>query len=265
MPKSTGRKVARAASTGGGKVSYGHRPYGFYSLIAVIVVIGVALIAYSRYEYQHPSASSSTPPTTSDHWRAAFAFDICGKVEPNPPAPSKKTGITTTGDGVIDIHPLDSAEEGKHATLGLFVADYPGMELSSNALRYPGKKLYKNGDRCGSAPGHVQVDVWSSLAASSPRVLTSNVDKLRLEDGQLITIAFVPKGAKVPEPPSRTELLKAVSTTTTTTPKTTTTSMKSSPSSSVTTSTGATTSSTSSSSSSTAKASGSSTSSTTKG
>lgn len=264
MPKSTGRKVARAASTGGGKVSYGHRPYGFYSLIAVIVVIGVALIAYSRYEYQHPSASSSTPPTTSDHWRAAFAFDICGKIEPNPPAPSKKSGITTTGNGVIDIHPLDSAEEGKNATLGLFVADYPGMELSSNAVRYPGKKLYKNGDRCGSAPGHVQVDVWSSLAASSPEVLTSNVDKLRLENGQLITIAFVAKGAKVPEPPSRTELLKAVSTTTTTTPATSSTAKPTS-SSSTKASSSTTKSSTSSPTSGSAKAAGSSTSGSTKG
>ncbi|MDA8276387.1 MAG: hypothetical protein M0029_13610, partial [Actinomycetota bacterium] len=83
MPSnSTGKWVARAASTGGGRTYRGQMPVNWYAALALLCVVGLALIGYSRYERTHQTASSAGPPTTSQTWYAALSVDICGKVQP---------------------------------------------------------------------------------------------------------------------------------------------------------------------------------------
>jgi hypothetical protein len=217
--RSSSRKVARAAATGGGRTSRGQAPVVWYSTLALVVVLGVASVAFSRHERQ--AGAVAIPPTTSDHWRAAYAFDLCGTVQPNLAAPRKSTGITTKGDGLIHIDPKSSSETGANATLGRFVADYPGMLLSGSSVRYPSKSTLYNGHKCGSTPGVVQVKVWSSSADTKGRTLSGDPASLLLENGQLITIAFVPKGASIPRPPSRVALANPTSSSTGSTPTTT--------------------------------------------
>ena len=53
----TGRWVARAAATGGGRTYRGHMPVRWDSSLVLIVLLGVASIAYSRYERQHRIAT----------------------------------------------------------------------------------------------------------------------------------------------------------------------------------------------------------------
>lgn len=173
--------------------------------MGVIVVLGVALVVWSRHEHIGVlnAAEHGTPPTLGDHWHEAFVFDICGTLEPNPPQnPNVSTaGEHTHGDGNIHIEPLSSADTGHNATLGHFVQLYPGMGLSSTMVQYPGLKAYHNGDKCGAKPGIVQVKVWDSPTAKTGHLVKGNPSNLLLENGQLVTIAFVPKGTDIPEPP----------------------------------------------------------------
>lgn len=226
---SIGRQVARAARTGGSRNRRGPRqtPLGFYTTLAVVVLLGMASVAFSRYQVLHPSTKpAATAPAIGDHWLTAIAFDICGKLQPNPPKnPTKAAlGIYTTGNGLIQVAPRTKADAGHNATLGRFVAGYPGMVLTATSVGYPGHKVLDNGALCGSKPGRVQVKVFSSLADTTGSIVSGNPDGVLLENGQLITVAFVAAGTSIPRPPSATTLAlaaAAAATTTTTVPHTT--------------------------------------------
>jgi hypothetical protein len=211
----TGRWVQRAASTGGSRAYRGQRPVKWYTSLVLICILGAALVWYSRYERQHPSSAGQ--PAVGTTWYAAYAFDICGTVEPPLPAnPSTKggpPGLTTTGNGVITIAPKKASQAGANATLGAFAAGYKGMVLTSASIRYPGKtsagptvgRTFQLGDRCPKGTpdagrrGVVQVDLWTSPSATKPQVV-GDPPTLRLGDEQEVTMAFVPQGTSVPRP-----------------------------------------------------------------
>ncbi|HEX4539521.1 MAG TPA: hypothetical protein VH112_04685 [Acidimicrobiales bacterium] len=69
VKRSPGKRVARAAATGGGRTKRGKAPIGFYTVLALIVVLGAATVGYSRYQRMHPASAStssnkSSSPTT---------------------------------------------------------------------------------------------------------------------------------------------------------------------------------------------------------
>ena len=172
---STGRWVERAATTGGGRTYRGQMPVNWYASLAIICIVGLLLIGFSRYQRTHQTASSSGPPTTSQQWFAALGIDLCGTMQPNLPASTNasKVGFTANGNGVLTIQPKNSSESGSNATLGKFVSEYQGLELSSSTLQYPGKSAYNNGDVCpkgtpdAGKPGVVIVDSWPSFTAKT--------------------------------------------------------------------------------------------------
>jgi hypothetical protein len=216
---SIGRKVARAAATGGGRtVRRGRAPVGWYVLLALIVVAGTATVAFSRYQLIHPppkaasGPSPSGPPTLTDHWVAAIGFYVCGSFEPNLPKNKNysSAGIHTDGDGLIQIQPLSSADTGARATLGRFVTLYSGLDITSSQLTIPNRGLWSNGVQCGKEKGSVVVKQWPS-ATSQGQAVSGNPQDLRLENGQLITVAFVPSGTTIPKPPSADKLSAALS------------------------------------------------------
>lgn len=235
--KSTGKWVARAASTGGGRTYRGQAPVNWYLSLVVICILGIASVVYSRYELQHPSNASSSKqaPAIGTKWYEAFGFDICGTVEPNLPSnpPLGKNAaspqIFTASDGLIHVAPTTSAYAGANATLGHFVSLYKGMVLTANSIRYPGGRLYRTGERClagtpdAGKKGQVQVRVWSSPTSSTSSVVSGNPGSLKLQDGQMIEMAFLPKGAVAPKPPAEdiTTLLKTLAGTSSTSAPTT--------------------------------------------
>jgi hypothetical protein len=230
---STGRWVERAATTGGGRTYRGQMPVNWYASLAVICIVGLLLVGFSRYQRTHQTASSAGPPTTSQQWFAALGIDICGTMQPNLPASTStaKTGLTANGNGVVTIQPKNSSESGRNATLGKFVQEYKGLGLSSSTLQYPGKQVWSNGDVCpkgtpdAGKPGVVIVDSWSSFRSKTGTETSGPPQDLLFQNGQLITMAFVPATATVPKPPALviTSLITAAtggSTTSTTQPTT---------------------------------------------
>jgi hypothetical protein len=222
MPSnSTGKWVERAASTGGGRTYRGQMPVNWYASLALICIVGLLLVGFSRYQRTHQTASSAGPPTTQQVWHAALGIDICGTMEPDLPASTNTsaTGLTANGNGVLTIAPKNSSESGGNATLGKFVSGYKGLQLTSSTLQYPGKPAVNNGDVCpkgtpdAGKPGVVIVVSWPSFASNGRGTETSgDPQTLLFANGQLITMAFVPATASIPKPPAKaiTALLTSV-------------------------------------------------------
>ena len=233
----TGKWVARAAATGGGRTYRGQMPVRWYGSLFLIVILGVALIVYSRYERLHPAAA--TQPAVGTHWYAALAFDLCGAAEQELAANSNQAtaapGLYTTGDGVIQVAPSKAADAGSNATFGRFVKLYPHLKLTASSVGLPGKSTLRDGQKCPAGTpdagkvGTLQVKVWPNYVppgVNNPTI-PSDPLALKLANGQLITVFFGPSSAKIPKPSQQviSTMLqdRQSSTTTTTTPVATTT------------------------------------------
>lgn len=225
--------MARAASTGGGKTYRGQMPINWYASLVIIVIAGLLLVGYSRYQRTHKVNNSSGAPTTTQTWHAALAIDICGTIEPNLPTSTNtnSAGLTADGNGLVIVSPKNSSESGANATLGKFVSEYKGLTLSSNTLGYPGKKVDSNGATCpkgtpdAGKQGYVNSVQWTNYLAKKSTDVQGNPTSLKFSDGQMITLAFLPATASVPKPPGTvvTSLINAVqsgATTSTTAPST---------------------------------------------
>jgi hypothetical protein len=251
---SSGRSVARAAATGGGATYRGQMPVNWYAALVVIVLLGLASVAFARYNYG--KTTPAVQPIVGQTWHAGLAFDICGTVEPALTAtPQGSTfGLTTTGSGVLLIAPKSSSEAGNNATLGKFASEYSGLTLTNTALKYPAVAELANGDKCAKGTpdagkkGVLRVRSWvlSTKTTKSNELediggnSSSHPKDLKLQNRQLITVGFVPASTSLPKPPGTTTvaLLDAIEGTT---PVTTTTLPATTPTTSATTSTSTTT------------------------
>jgi cell division septation protein DedD len=228
--------VTRAGSTGGGRTYRGQMPMKWYSSLALICLLGVALVVYSRYEREHPAPA--TQPAIGAHWYQALSFDVCGKLAANLPTNPNATkspvpGIRTEGDGVIQVQPTTAADSGDNATLARFVQSYPGLKLTQSSLKLPGTKAYTTGNTCPSGtpdagkPSVIRIKMWPSFTppgSNHPQYFT-DPSQIKLAQGQLITVAFVPPSASIPKPSSIVALLNdtaSSATSSTTTPPTST-------------------------------------------
>ncbi|MBW3555905.1 MAG: hypothetical protein KY454_03095 [Actinobacteria bacterium] len=171
--------------------------------MGLVVALGVAGIVTSRQQRHSELASSKdlAPPAVGrDHWHAAYGIYLCNEFAPAPTDDRDPKGIHTHGDGVIHIHPTVRSAAGANATLGVY-ADAIRMRLTDDEIRLPGGKSYKEGStKCDGKAGIVQVRV------DGDKVVTENVRDIKFTDRQLLTIAFAPKGAELPLPPSQGQL-----------------------------------------------------------
>lgn len=204
---SSGKKVARAAAAGGGaRTGRGGTsgPWKWYALVAIVAVLGVALIVSSRGDRQE-AISNIGPPRPGDHWHMAYGLNVCGAFQPELTVERDPQGIHThapegQGDGIIHVHPFTTRASGKNATLGKF-AEAAGLGLEDGRLTLPGGEVFADGDKgCGNSKGFLRVKY-------DDEIFTENLNDIQFtKDRGLLTIFYGDKNAEIPDPPSAPNL-----------------------------------------------------------
>lgn len=206
---SQAKKVNRAAATGGGRTAGRKAPVGWYSSLILVLVLGVTgvFIASKNLSDSQKQATVS-PPTTKDHWHAAYGFNLCGKwADPLNDGPAgDRTGIHTHADGLVHVHPFTSSAAGKNATFGkLMDTTDTSVTATSVDLKREGQE-FKNGDKCGKKPGVLTARVFKNLSDTTGKELKGDPSDWRIVDGSIISISFNPEGFEVTQPPSAAQV-----------------------------------------------------------
>ncbi len=192
----------------------------FPAAVALVVVLGVLLIAYSRSS----SYANAPGPRASDrdHFHIAFGIYNCDAFAPNMAGNGEQSprypayGVHSHDDGVIHYHPTTGASSGRNAKLKRFLEVYD-VSLTNDKLTLPadqaGLTLEEGVDKCTDASGNqvdgqLKVVVWNDASnASDFTTITANMDDARItQDGMAMVIAFVPEGSAVPLPEAAANL-----------------------------------------------------------
>lgn len=195
---SSGKKVARAAMTGGGRTSRGKTPWGWYGAMTVVVLLGTIVLIMSRNETQERvSARGEEHPTTKEHWHTAYGFFVCdqftGALADNKRDPK---GIHTHGDGIIHTHPFSQAASGKRAVTGVFF-ETMGIEITQQRFKLGDTEYVDGTKKCGEKgdqEGFISVLVDGKEYDGDPAAI-------HLDDRRQVVFAFAPKGTEIPKTP----------------------------------------------------------------
>jgi hypothetical protein len=200
---SSSKKVARAAGIGGGRTSRGRRPWSYYSILLLIVVLGSVGVVVSRHDrFNSVNVQGKTPPLAEQaNWHEAYGIDVCGKFLPPIKSTNDPEGINTEGDGVIYIHPFHDSAAGKNATLSKF-ASAVGMTVNAGELAVPGYKVHFDGDKCNGKQSYVQLQTFVNSSDKIGFLYDKDPATYPFADNQMITIAFLPHKATIPPPPA---------------------------------------------------------------
>ena len=221
---STTKKAAKLAQKGKGQKIRFQGGIIFPLAVALTLIAGLGLILYSR---QSLPAADSSPPTTNDHWHAAYGFYLCdtwyqlnGNLEERDSRgqftniPFKQSGVHSHEDGVIHWHPYTSRAVGKNATLGVFLDSYE-VEVTNDAIKFPpqnilgGQAEWIEGEtQCDGKDAEVSVRVWDSFSdTDAGQRYIANVDKIHIDhDGMVFGIYFTNDDAPQTMPPWASEL-----------------------------------------------------------
>lgn len=177
------------------------------AVTVVIVVVGVALVAWSVSENKN---QANAAPTIGDHWHAFLGIDVCGQWLPNAPAfekraddPNVASGLHSHADGLMHIEPTSSEDTGRRATVGRFI-DYGGWSLSDSSMRLWDGGEHRSGQRCGKGAGAKKAEIQWSVGrlgkpwAGKPR--SGNPADYNPKNGDIVGIYFLPRGEKLPKP-----------------------------------------------------------------
>jgi len=220
---SSAKKAARVAKSSSGRKVRSQQGLVFPVALAVVLTLGLALVVYGRATNREdlgaPQLNTVSQP--GDHWHSAYGIYICDQyipsmsvgVEPDP------GGIHTHQDGVIHIHPFQTATTGRNARLGDFFTQ-TGLEVSSSKIQLPDDpalgdnsgKTFENGDECPDGQeGVVKVLVWENAAGTdAAKVFVADIDRVRFTNNAMaFAFAFIPEDLDVdtiPRPPTAAQL-----------------------------------------------------------
>jgi hypothetical protein len=195
------KQVKRASGAKKAAMRGKTRPYGFYGVIAVVVMAGIGGIALSR---SGSAGAGNEHPGLGDHWHAAYGVDICGTLQPNLPQPATLLGLHTHNDGLVHVEPYVTGsilDRGGNANLARFAEGDMGFKLTSTEVKMPGGDAKKNGDLCDGKAGKLTIRVWPEADGDAFTDYTNPKD-VKITDGSAITVAFVAEGAEIPKPTS---------------------------------------------------------------
>ena len=200
---SSSKKVARAARTGGGRTYTAQRPIGWYSAMAIVVILGMLILVISVQDRKEQVAASQTKvgpfeqgseeKPAGDHWHTAYGVYACDEFLPFLEDPGRDPdGIHTHGDGIIHVHPFTRRSAGENAVLEIY-EDLMGIKFDEDRIEYDGE-TYKNGDDCDGEEGVVRFLVNGEEVEGDP-------SDYKYEDRDIIIIAFAPEDKKIPQLP----------------------------------------------------------------
>jgi hypothetical protein len=226
-PSSSAKKVARLASRGKGKKVRFQGGSVFPIAVALVVALGLLAIIYGRQS--RPSDGSGVPRVNDGsnidaHWHAAFGIYICDTFQPKITGTLEETGVDSTGqtvylndkfkllgihshgDGIIHYHPASTRSSGNRAKLGVFLGSYD-IKLTDTELIMPadqgGEKWSTKDTKCGDDKKDTQltVRVWDHFDQPQFHDVVTDFNNIRItNDGMVFVVAFVPKGAEIPQP-----------------------------------------------------------------
>ena len=216
---SSTKKAAKLATKGKGKKVRFQGGTIFPIAVAATLILGLALVVYSR---QTVPAADASPPTINDHWHAAYGFYLCdtwyqldGDLEERDSNGQftntnfLRTGIHSHNDGVIHWHPYNSRGVGKNAVLGVFLETYE-VELENDRITFPpqnalgGQEVWdEEVDQCDGEDAEVSVKAWDSFTDTDGGTrYVANMDNIRIDDdGMVFGIYFTADGAPQTMPP----------------------------------------------------------------
>lgn len=213
---SSAKKIAKLAAVSKNRKGRKIRVSGgslFPAVIIVVFVLGVGLIAYARQSQERVSALD----TATQNYFAAFGIYKCDSfIENLPETPDLGVGIENIkpgafieSSGVVRWEPQLLSGERRAKLQTIF--ELYGLTVTNDSIQFPatlnnGEKISEADTKCGDKDASLQVVVWDSKIAT-PKVSIADLDKVRLTgNGMAITLAFVVKGADVPQPVSVTDL-----------------------------------------------------------
>jgi hypothetical protein len=202
---SSSKKVARAAGTGGGRTSRGKTPVIWYATLALIVILGAGLTAFSRddrLEALNSPESKEEPRANDTHWHVALGVRVCDRWLDHVLDQTDPKGIHSHGDGIIHVHPFVASAAGRRATFDRYAEVVKG-KLSPTSFTWPegdgkNKESHETGDKCGDKEGEVVTFYNGEKHDGDP-------GEIRLTDRGKLVLAFVPKGTtyeQIGDPPS---------------------------------------------------------------
>jgi hypothetical protein len=229
---SSTKKAARLAQKGKGQKVRFQGGTLFPVVVALVLVLGLALVVYAR---QSRPAADASDPQVGDHWHVAYGFDICGEwIQVQGDAEERdanggfintdfaRTGVHSHGDGIIHWHPNSRAAVGRRATFDVFLDVYD-VALDADGLQFPDDQLgqlsavfgdkyddgfFESGETTCTVdgkeePGTIQVVVWDNFTDTDDgTTFIAAFDNIRVDkDAKVFAVAFVPDGTDVEMPP----------------------------------------------------------------
>lgn len=229
---SSTKKAARLAQKGQGQKIRFQGGTLFPMIVAIVFVLGIALVVYAR---QSRPAADASDPQVGDHWHMAYGFNICGEwIQLAGDAEERdasggfvntdfaRTGIHSHDDGVIHWHPNSRAAVGRRATFDVFLDVYD-VEIDAGGMQWPDSQQpqldavfgdkYEDGEFVSNettctvdgeeVPGAIQVVAWDSFTDTDDgTTYIAAFNSIRVDqDGMVFVVAFVPDGTDVEMPP----------------------------------------------------------------
>jgi len=190
------QKVARAARLGAARGTGDRRNFGFPVAMALVLVLGIALVAFAR-----SGREATAAPRLGDHWHSAYDIYVCDTYRAKIVDESDPNGIHTHGDGLMHIHPFNSLASGKSATIGEFFSAFGG-HIDDVSIRLDTGEVINEGEDCGGKPTVLTVARFDAQdRGRSPELITEGLAGVRyLKNLEAFTIAFVPEGTEPPAP-----------------------------------------------------------------
>ena len=208
---SSSKKVQRAArAAAASKGARERREIAFPLALAVVVILGVALVVFARSS-RTPAAA---PRVGNDHWHSAYAIYDCDRFLPAFTSAADPDGIHSHQDGVVHIHPWNSSAAGDRADLDVFF-EAMGARVTDDEISGPGIGVLEAGSDCNGEPTVIRavrftrIDPGPDAAASTLTEIYEATDTYTddfgdvrlLGDLEAFTFARVPDGAEIPPPP----------------------------------------------------------------